>query len=46
MAAENGRRQSHPEVDEARWMGLAEARALMLPSQLALLDALEAKLSG
>ncbi len=42
----SGRRQSHPEVDEARWMGLAEARALMLPSQLALLDALEAKLSG
>jgi predicted NUDIX family NTP pyrophosphohydrolase len=42
----SGRRQSDPEVAEARWMGLAEARALMLPSQLPLLDALEAKLSG
>jgi predicted NUDIX family NTP pyrophosphohydrolase len=42
----SGRRQSYPEVDEARWMSLAEARALMLPSQLPLLDALEAKLSG
>jgi predicted NUDIX family NTP pyrophosphohydrolase len=42
----SGRRQSFPEVDEARWMSLAEARALMLPSQLPLLDALEAKLSG
>ena len=35
-----------PEVAEARWMSLAEARALMLPSQLPLLDALEAKLKG
>jgi predicted NUDIX family NTP pyrophosphohydrolase len=42
----SGRRQSFPEVDEARWMSFAEARALMLPSQLPLLDALEAKLSG
>jgi predicted NUDIX family NTP pyrophosphohydrolase len=42
----SGRRQSYPEVDEARWMSLAEARALMLPSQLPLLDALEAKLGG
>jgi predicted NUDIX family NTP pyrophosphohydrolase len=42
----SGRRQSFPEVDEARWMSLDEARALMLPSQLPLLDALEAKLSG
>src|SRR3954453_10364124 len=42
----SGRRQSYPEVDEARWMSLAEARALMLPSQLPLLDALEAKLAG
>ena len=40
----SGRRQSFPEVAEARWMSLAEARALMLPSQLPLLDALEAKL--
>ena len=42
----SGRRQSYPEADEARWMSLDEARALMLPSQLPLIDALEAKLSG
>jgi predicted NUDIX family NTP pyrophosphohydrolase len=42
----SGCRQSYPEVEEARWMSLAEARALMLPSQLPLLDALEAKLCG
>ena len=35
-----------PEVAEGRWMSLAEARKLMLPSQLPLLDALEAKLRG
>lgn len=38
------RLQRFPEVAEARWMTLAEARQLMLPSQLPLLDALEAKL--
>ena len=42
----SGKRQSFPEAAEARWMNLAEARALMLPSQLPLLDALEAKLNG
>ena len=42
----SGRRQSFPEVAEARWMSIAEARALMLPSQQPLLDALEAKLKG
>jgi predicted NUDIX family NTP pyrophosphohydrolase len=42
----SGRRQSFPEVDEARWMSIDEARALMLPSQQPLLDALEAKLKG
>lgn len=42
----SGRRERFPEAAEARWMGLAEARALMLPSQLPLLDALEAKLNG
>lgn len=42
----SGRRQSFPEVETARWMGLDEARAMMLPSQLPLLDALEAKLKG
>jgi predicted NUDIX family NTP pyrophosphohydrolase len=35
-----------PEVVEARWMSLAEGRAMMLPSQLPLLDALEARLKG
>jgi predicted NUDIX family NTP pyrophosphohydrolase len=40
----SGRRERFPEVAEARWMALGEARALMLPSQLPLLDALEEKL--
>jgi predicted NUDIX family NTP pyrophosphohydrolase len=40
----SGRLQRFPEVGEARWMRLGEARALMLPSQLPLLDALEEKL--
>ena len=42
----SGRRQSFPEVAEARWMTLTEARAMMLPSQLPLLDALEDRISG
>ena len=42
----SGKMQRFPEVAEARWMSLAEARALMLPSQLPLLDALEARLEG
>ena len=40
----SGRFEMHPEVVDARWMTLDEARALMLPSQLPLLDALEQKL--
>ncbi len=40
----SGRLQPFPEVAEARWMTLDEARQLMLPSQLPLLDALAAKL--
>ena len=40
----SGRRERFPEVVEAQWMNLAEARELMLPSQLPLLDALEARL--
>ena len=40
----SGKRELFPEVAEARWMSLAEARRMMLPSQLPLLDALEAKL--
>ena len=42
----SGRLQSFPEVAEARWMTIAQARAMMLPSQLPLLDALERKLEG
>lgn len=42
----SGRMERFPEVVEARWMSLAQARAMMLPSQLPLLDALEAKLKG
>ncbi|MFL6765961.1 MAG: NUDIX domain-containing protein [Sphingomicrobium sp.] len=42
----SGRIDRFPEVAEAQWMSLAEARALMLPSQLPLLDALEAKVKG
>jgi predicted NUDIX family NTP pyrophosphohydrolase len=38
--------QRFPEAAEARWMNLAKARSLMLPSQLPLLDALEEKLRG
>ena len=41
----SGRRQSFPEVAEARWMTIEEARAMMLPSQLPLIEALEAKLN-
>jgi predicted NUDIX family NTP pyrophosphohydrolase len=42
----SGRLQRFPEVAEARWLSLAEARAMMLPSQLPLLKALEGRLSG
>jgi predicted NUDIX family NTP pyrophosphohydrolase len=42
----SGNRQSFPEIVAARWMTIAEARAMMLPSQLPLIDALEAKLRG
>lgn len=41
----SGRMQTYPEAEEARWMPLAEARRMMLPSQLPILDALEAKLN-
>lgn len=40
----SGQQQNFPEIAEARWMSPDEARTLMLPSQLPLLDALEAKL--
>jgi predicted NUDIX family NTP pyrophosphohydrolase len=42
----SGRIERFPEVAEARWMSLAEARELMLPSQTPLLDALIGKLEG
>lgn len=42
----SGRIERFPEVVEARWMSLAEARAMMLPSQLPLLDAIETRLKG
>jgi predicted NUDIX family NTP pyrophosphohydrolase len=42
----SGRMERFPEVAEARWMTLAQARVMMLPSQVPLLDALEAKLKG
>lgn len=42
----SGRSRQFPEAEEARWMSMDEARELMLPSQLPMLDALEAKLGG
>lgn len=37
----SGRFQSYPEVDRAAWYRLEDAREMILPSQLPLLDALE-----
>jgi len=37
----SGRRLTIPEVDQARWCTFVEARKVMLPSQLPLLDRLE-----
>jgi predicted NUDIX family NTP pyrophosphohydrolase len=42
----SGQLRRFPEADRARWMTLAEARRMMLPSQLPALDALEAKLKA
>ena len=42
----SGTMQSYPEAEAARWMTLPEARAMMLASQLPILDALEARLGG
>lgn len=36
----SGKRQRFPEVSEARWLTLEQARTVMLPSQLPLLDRL------
>ena len=41
----SGTTQRFPECDRARWMTLEEARQMMLPSQLPILDALERKLA-
>lgn len=41
----SGRFESFPECEQARWMPLGEARRMMLPSQLPLIDALEEKLA-
>jgi predicted NUDIX family NTP pyrophosphohydrolase len=40
----SGKLERFPEAEEARWMSFDEARKMMLPSQLPLLAALEAKL--
>jgi predicted NUDIX family NTP pyrophosphohydrolase len=40
----SGRQQSFPEVDRVRWFSLAEAEAMMLPSQMPLLASLRALL--
>ncbi len=42
----SGEMQSFPEAEEARWMTLAEARGMMLPSQLPILNALAKKLAS
>ena len=42
----SGALQRFPECDQARWMTLEEARRLMLPSQLPILDALEERLGS
>jgi predicted NUDIX family NTP pyrophosphohydrolase len=41
----SGRRQSFPEVDDARWVALDDARATLVAGQLSALDALE-RLAG
>lgn len=40
----SGRFQTHPEIDRAAWFALAEARAMILPSQQAILDLLSGRL--
>jgi len=42
----SGKFERFPEVELARWMNLEEARAMMLVSQLPLLDALQKKLAA
>lgn len=40
----SGERARFPEINEARWMNLQQARERILPSQLPILDALQEKL--
>ncbi len=42
----SGRSQQFPEVDRARWFGLAEARERINPAQVALLDRLSEALDA
>ncbi len=42
----SGRMRTYPEVDRARWFGMDEARAMILPSQGPILEALEATLAS
>lgn len=42
----SGEIRTFPEIDEARWFGLADARAMILPSQRLLLDALESRITS
>lgn len=41
----SGKRVTFPEVDEARWVDLPEARRLLVPAQAAFLDRLEEALA-
>jgi len=42
----SGEVRTFPEAEEGRWIPIDDARRLMLPSQVPILDALEAKLAG
>jgi len=42
----SGRIRSFPEIEEARWFTLADARSMILPSQRSLLDTLEQQQAG
>ncbi|MGY4857678.1 NUDIX domain-containing protein [Cryobacterium sp. AP23] len=42
----SGTLQEFPEIDDARWVGLAEARVKLVRGQVPVLDALENLLSG
>jgi predicted NUDIX family NTP pyrophosphohydrolase len=42
----SGRLAAFPEIDAARWMTIGEAREMILPSQVALLDRLLERLSA